>query len=412
MALTPFKGRFGRRVSGCGPTDAKVVLLAEAPGADEEDVGEPLVGAAGALLFDGVRGVPPLVWPGLERLGLERRSLRLENVVEVRPLWNDLSTVSLVGMEKAQASTWTRLEALTAMELLVPMGNPALNTVLREPLRRRKKRGGGHEWKWTQAISSWRGSVNRIEIAGRPVTMIPTYHPAKFLYGGDDFQAWRSDWVRIAEAAERGLAVWPEFQRIVAPTRDQLRTFQRLVQHTWHREGTKALLAFDIETVGPIIDCIGFALEGIAVTIPLLPQLWPGRHHDARFAWDVVRALVQHDIPKGTWWGYYDVFRLERQKGMQVKRWWWDGYNMHHLLDPADGHSLDYAASRLLRVPYWKHLNKQERKGPDAALRKDWRTRHDYCARDAGYTWYLIRKMQEMLAGGWEATWDQIEMCC
>ena len=196
----------------------------------------------------------------------------------------------------------------------------------------------------------------------------------------------------------------------MAPTWEQLDTLERLVQHAWHRQGDAALLAVDIETIGTVVDCIGFCVDGeTTVTIPLLPQLWPGGAADVRRAWRLVERLLAHPIPKGTWWGYYDVFRLERQKGMKVRRWWWDGYDMHHLLDPADDHSLAYVTSRLLRVPFWKHESSGEkRQAVRRELKRDWRMRHAYNGKDVGYTWHDIKILATQAAGAWEPTWTML----
>lgn len=409
--LTPFRGTIGSRVPGAGPLDAKIAFVAEAPGSEEEDLGVPLIGKSGQFLFDGLAASP---WPGVTRMGLGRDVVRLENVIETRPPDNDLDVVSLASMEKGHASLQERLSptSMPNLELVVPMGNCALNALLRSPLKQRKKRAGGHEWKWPHTISAWRGSVNKIEVAGREVTMIPTFHPAYFLYGeGANFQAWRADWIKIKRAYEEGIEISPKLNTIVAPSWKQIEIFDKLIQHSWHREGKQALLALDIETVGPIIDCVGFCVDGeTTLTLPLLPQLWPCGNTDVRRAWGYFQRWMEHDIPKGTWFGYYDIWRILRQKGWAVKRWWWDGFNLHHLFDPADDHSLAYAASRELDVPFWKHIGKEEAKKTSAAVvkKRDWKERHRYCGFDVGYTFHIIRKLQAKLQKPWEKTWRLI----
>lgn len=411
MAHVPWPSTIGRKVPGSGPRESRICLLAEAPGSDEEDLGVPLVGQAGKFLFDGDASSP---WPGLTRLGLGRDVVRLENVLERRPPDNDLTTVSLESMAKARVDVRERLGRMPNLELLVPMGNCALNAILDTPLKRKKKRSGVHErgytyeWVWPHTISAWRGSVNPMEIGGRPVTVIPLLHPAAFLYGdGGNFQAWRGDWLKIRRAYEDGIEISPKLNTIIGPTWDQVRRFEQLVQHTWHWQGDDALLVLDIETVGEIIDCIGFCVDGeTTLTLPLLPQLWPGGKTDASRAWQVVERLVKHPIPKGTWWGYYDVYRLERQKGWRVRKWWWDGFNLHHLFDPADEHSLAYCASRDLDFFYWKHIGKTEQY--DKETKKDWRARHTYCGYDAGAEWHLIIQYIQRARRGWEATWVNV----
>ena len=49
---SPFGGHLGRRVPGTGPLGAKIVIIGEAAGADEERLGLPFVGASGPVVFD------------------------------------------------------------------------------------------------------------------------------------------------------------------------------------------------------------------------------------------------------------------------------------------------------------------------------------------------------------------------
>jgi uracil-DNA glycosylase len=58
-------------VFGRGPADARVVLVGEQPGDEEDKVGEPFVGPAGRLLDDAVRDA-----------GLDRPSLYVTNAVK------------------------------------------------------------------------------------------------------------------------------------------------------------------------------------------------------------------------------------------------------------------------------------------------------------------------------------------
>lgn len=63
-----------RLVFGDGNPIASVVLVGEAPGADEEKQGRPFVGRAGKLLDE-----------ALEQAGLERAEIWITNVVKIRP---------------------------------------------------------------------------------------------------------------------------------------------------------------------------------------------------------------------------------------------------------------------------------------------------------------------------------------
>jgi DNA polymerase len=63
-----------RIVNGVGPADAALVFLGEAPGANEDERGEPFVGRSGSILDDALRDA-----------GLARPDVRITNCVRCRP---------------------------------------------------------------------------------------------------------------------------------------------------------------------------------------------------------------------------------------------------------------------------------------------------------------------------------------
>lgn len=63
-----------RFVPAVGPDDAEVMLVGEAPGANEVEEGEPFVGRAGDKLDD-----------ILHKIGVERSDLYITNLVKIRP---------------------------------------------------------------------------------------------------------------------------------------------------------------------------------------------------------------------------------------------------------------------------------------------------------------------------------------
>ncbi|MBC5793036.1 MAG: uracil-DNA glycosylase [Nanohaloarchaea archaeon] len=63
-----------RFVPAVGPEDAKVVLVGEAPGANEVEEGEPFVGRAGERMNE-----------ILHDIGVERSDLYITNLVKIRP---------------------------------------------------------------------------------------------------------------------------------------------------------------------------------------------------------------------------------------------------------------------------------------------------------------------------------------
>ena len=69
----------GRKiVPGNGPRNAKIVIVGEAPGRDEEIFGKPFIGPSGQLLND-----------MLLRCGINRNECYVTHVMKRRPLNND-----------------------------------------------------------------------------------------------------------------------------------------------------------------------------------------------------------------------------------------------------------------------------------------------------------------------------------
>jgi uracil-DNA glycosylase len=99
-------------VPGEGPSDARVMVVGEAPGRLEDESGRPFVGRAGALLDE-----------VLAAAGLERGDVYITNVVKARPPRNR-------DPSRAEVEHWMPvLEAelaCVAPALIVPLGRHAL----------------------------------------------------------------------------------------------------------------------------------------------------------------------------------------------------------------------------------------------------------------------------------------------
>ena len=77
----------GQIVNGVGPDDAALVFVGEAPGATEDEEGEPFVGRSGSVLDD-----------ALADAGVERADVRITNCVRCRPPENrDPTTAELAN---------------------------------------------------------------------------------------------------------------------------------------------------------------------------------------------------------------------------------------------------------------------------------------------------------------------------
>jgi DNA polymerase len=145
-------------VFGVGDESAQWLLVGEAPGAEEDRLGEPFVGQAGKLL-DSM----------LAALGLERgRNVYIANVLKCRPPGNRNPEPG----EVAQCSPHlSRQIELIQPKLILAMGRFAVQTLLD-----------------TEAtIASLRGTVHRYH----GVPLVVTYHPAYLLRNlPDKAKAW------------------------------------------------------------------------------------------------------------------------------------------------------------------------------------------------------------------------------
>jgi len=135
-------------VVGNGPLGAKIFLIGEAPGRDEDRKAEPFVGAAGRIL----NGL-------LEKGGIHRKDVYVTNVVKCRPPENQ--TPRDYEIEACHPYLQKQLEVISP-KVIVLLGKTAAETML----GRRVEPGKEH------------GTV--VEKDG--VKYLITYHPAAMIY--------------------------------------------------------------------------------------------------------------------------------------------------------------------------------------------------------------------------------------
>jgi len=143
-------------VFGVGNTGAEWMLIGEAPGAEEDARGEPFVGQAGRLLDNMLASV------GMSRAGQTPKSVYIANVLKCRPPGNRNPQPDEVA--KCEPFLLRQIE-LVAPALIVVMGRFAAQSLLGTDA----------------SIASLRGKRHRINVAGRQIPVVVTYHPAYLL---------------------------------------------------------------------------------------------------------------------------------------------------------------------------------------------------------------------------------------
>jgi uracil-DNA glycosylase family 4 len=183
-----------RAVPGVGPVSARIMIVGEAPGQNEDQQGEPFVGAAGKLLDQLLKGI-----------GLSRSDVFITNILKCRPPGNR----DPLPIEVQACSPYLdQQQRLIRPEVILLLGRHALARLL-----------PGHD-----SISRLHGRV----IVKDGVTYVPIYHPAAALYNSflmgpleQDFKAVKAHLDRIEERRKAtAVAVLP-----VAKPEEQLTLF-------------------------------------------------------------------------------------------------------------------------------------------------------------------------------------------
>lgn len=164
-------------VPGEGPVPAEIVFCGEAPGATEDRLGRPFVGAAGQFLNT-----------LLEMAGIKREKIFITNVVKCRPPGNRTPR----GDEIAACVSnylFPQLEKLRP-RLVVALGRIAASALLGRPVVMEAEHGDVVEW-----------AHGRIR-----AQLFITYHPAAALYGGKTRTKLREDFIKLCRLVGQGNA--------------------------------------------------------------------------------------------------------------------------------------------------------------------------------------------------------------
>lgn len=165
-------------VFGVGSPQAEVMFVGEAPGRNEDLEGEPFVGRAGQLL-DQLLG----------EIGIDRQSVYIANVLKCRPPNNRDPLPDEIECCKGYLRQQIRL---IRPRVVVTLGNFATKLLLRTTTGITRLRGRSYPW-WLES------------------TVVPTFHPAAALRGGDRVaNNMRDDFKLIRSILDRPVEEVPE----------------------------------------------------------------------------------------------------------------------------------------------------------------------------------------------------------
>lgn len=320
-----------------GPLDAKIMIVGEAPGAEEEIRGTPFVGQSGQELTR-----------MLHDAGIPREGCFLANVARYRPPGNDIAAFFL---DKKMTKPGPQLsEGMQELEQEIASVRPNIIIAL----------GNVPMWSLTghRGITSWRGSLLSTA-SGRKV--LPTYHPAAVLRQWD----WRfitvHDLRRAKRESESPNLPTNESDFVVRPGFDTVLDYLTRIRTTLHA-GT-CRLAVDLETRRGHIACLGIAPDSRrALCIPFMCVENPSGYWPTEQEFIIVKLLKEilcHPNAQIVGQNFlYDLQYIARYWGF-APRCYMDTMLAHHVCWPGLPKGLDFLSSMYCANHiYWKDEGK------------------------------------------------------
>jgi DNA polymerase len=171
-------------VFGAGNADADLMFVGEAPGAKEDELGIPFVGAAGKLLDQ-----------LLQEVGLARSDVFIANVLRCRPPGNrDPLPAEIENCSEYLLRTVAHIQP----RVVCTLGNFSTKLLRADPT----------------GISRLHGQAAILVIGTRAVRLYPLFHPAAALYTRSLLETLQADFARLPELLALPL---PEQPQATAP---------------------------------------------------------------------------------------------------------------------------------------------------------------------------------------------------
>lgn len=318
-------------VPGCGPRDANIMCVGEAPAKNEERLGYPFAGKAGDE-FNSLLGAVNLARGDIyiTNASLERVTVRKKEEHFFK--YGQPTEVFVRGI----AQLYKDIQEIKP-NVVVAMGNYA-HWALRQ----------------VEEIMHYRGSVLWADLPS--VKVVPTLHPASLFYGEDNYSGWRYrpiiilDLLRAKqEASYPDMRLKPRKSTIIesldTPEADYAIERLRKAEH----------IILDIETFGGLdLACIGMG-DGD----PSWAACFVYNNNPRMMA--LYRELLDNDIPKVGQNLMYDCTALD-QLDCYVRNVVYDTMVAQHLLMTDLPKSLEFMTSIYSDIGYYKEDRKTWKK--------------------------------------------------
>lgn len=326
-----------------GPRNAKIALVAEAFGQQEELTKQPLIGTTGQELNR-----------MLAEAGIDRSHCFATNVFALRPTDNKIDKLCLD--KKGVGGKEYKLPPTNMGKYIEPRFFPEIDRLKEELLEVRPNLvialGAISTWALLQSpkIGSTRGSIaESVLIPGQKV--LATYHPSAVYRNWSLRPIVVADLMKAKREAEFPDIRYPQVFALVRPSIPEM--------YAWWKEHVDAThLAFDIETTKGQIRNIGFATSRAhAINIPFIVRdrsYWPTLCGELA-AWQFVQMVLESPAIKVAQNALYDIQYLWRM-GIRIRNYREDTMLQHHAIYPEMQKGLGFLGSIYTGHPSWKLL--------------------------------------------------------
>ena len=347
---SPPRRNKGDLVPPYGPRDAKIVIIGEAPGETEDQMGVPFCGNSGEELRK-----------MLAEAGIHKPDCYLTNVFKIRPPDNKLDSWCVnkedlpdgyslpplyprrflrPGMESVVSELHTEIAGL-APNLILAAGGTACWAL-----------GLG-------SISQIRGVITSFN----GVKILPIYHPSAI------FKQWQLRTITVGDLIKAKYeSTFPEIRRPerelwIEPTLEEVQEFFRL----YIDPATEVSL--DIENPGGTLNCISFSpQESLSICIPFVDLRKPDKSYwtlqEEAVVWRLIRHLlitrtINRSVRTVGQNLLYDVQHLDRQAECRLAEISDDTMLAHHAMFPEMQKGLGFLGSVYTNELSWKDMAKE-----------------------------------------------------
>lgn len=303
----------------------RLALVGEAPGADEEVVGQPFVGASGRLL----RGT-------LGKLGISDHQVFFGNICQHRPPGNDIEEFDLMSPEmvSGRAAIFADLQTFQP-NCVCLLGGSALKTFRQN----------------ADAITDFRGSLFLSDLTPVPWKCLATLHPAAVLRQYGMNSVFKMDLKRALDESKDPELVLPTRTYITRPTLEQVLSFIETCR--------SHVTAFDIEGYADHVGVTMCSFSYDPATALVVPFYIDGQHYwsedEEAIIWQSIGSYLSDvGAPKVCQNALYETFVLGWRHKVIVRGLVDDTMLAHWEMFPEFPKNLGFQTSIYTREPFYK----------------------------------------------------------